>query len=274
MKMEISGQYFLKDNEIKESKEFSSDFLNQGTNIYEVIRVIKGIPLFFEDHFNRFQTALQMSFVNPEEIPEISTLQSKVLTLIRHCHFSDGNIKIVYHSFEKESFLILYPVEHCYPSEAQYIIGVKTAVFKVERIDPTIKNWRSDYKKKVALFKKEKAVYELILMRNDGIITEGSQSNIYFIKDDTVYTAPESLILSGITRKHVVDICYVHSIPLIEKEFDLNFALQSETVFLSGTSPKILPVSQIDEKHFRVNHRILQKLMAVYDEKTEAYLKK
>ncbi|MCK7522124.1 MAG: aminotransferase class IV [Ignavibacteriales bacterium] len=48
---------------------------------------------------------------------------------------------------------------------------------------------------------------EAILVR-DGLITEGTHTNFFAIKNETVYTAPKSrLILEGITRKVVLEFC-------------------------------------------------------------------
>jgi branched-chain amino acid aminotransferase len=37
-------------------------------------------------------------------------------------------------------------------------------------------------------------------------------------------------------------------------------------VFISGTSPKVLPVNQIDEQCFDVNHSILHLLMEQFEQ--------
>ncbi len=47
---------------------------------------------------------------------------------------------------------------------------------------------------------------ECIFVRN-GLITEGSHSNIFFVIDGTLFTHPESnYILSGVTRKNALRI--------------------------------------------------------------------
>ena len=62
-----------------------------------------------------------------------------------------------------------------------------------------------------AVLSKQKAVdagvEEAILIRN-GLITEGTHTNFFAVKNKVVYTAPESnFILSGITRKVVLQLC-------------------------------------------------------------------
>jgi branched-chain amino acid aminotransferase len=272
--MEIAGPLFIRNNKIIQHQEFNSNFLRKGVNIYEVIRVINGIPLFFEDHYQRFKDSLELSLDEGKKIPDQTDVLDTIYTLIRHGHIQQGNIKIVYHISEKENFLISYPIKSNYPNDLQYSNGVKTAIYKVERIDPGIKNWPSQFKKNAARLKKEKNVYELILIRHDGVITEGSQSNIFFIKKDSVYTAPEKIILPGITRKYVFQICLSRNIPIIEREFDLNFIKESDAAFLSGTSPKILPVSHINQMVLETNHDILDTIRSAYQEIINNYIQK
>jgi D-alanine transaminase len=52
----------------------------------------------------------------------------------------------------------------------------------------------------------------------DGFITEGAHSNIFLVRNDTVYTHPESnYILSGITRKNVISLAAENGIGLAEE---------------------------------------------------------
>lgn len=37
-------------------------------------------------------------------------------------------------------------------------------------------------------------------MDHDNFITEGSKSNVFFIKNNVIYTPPENMVLKGITR--------------------------------------------------------------------------
>ena len=65
----------------------------------------------------------------------------------------------------------------------------------------------------------EKGMKECIFVR-DGIITEGSRSNIFFVTDGTLYTHPESgYILSGVTRKNIIRIAKESGIEVREEPF-------------------------------------------------------
>ena len=60
----------------------------------------------------------------------------------------------------------------------------------------------------------EAGCFEALLHR-DGIVTEGSSSNMFGVKNGTVYTHPATnLILNGITRQVVLGLCQELGIPV------------------------------------------------------------
>ncbi|GBD87714.1 D-alanine aminotransferase [bacterium BMS3Abin03] len=102
-----------------------------------------------------------------------------------------------------------------------------------------------------AVLSKQKAVdagvEEAILIRN-GLITEGTHTNFFAVKNKVVYTAPESnFILSGITRKVVLQLCNELDIKVKEefiKEDELN---RFDEYFITSTIEEVTPVIQIDD---------------------------
>ena len=69
----------------------------------------------------------------------------------------------------------------------------------------------------------------------------------------------------GITRKHLLDIAGINRIPLEEKPIPVDGLKRMVSAFISGTSPKVLPVRQIDEYPFNVGHPLLKKLMTAFE---------
>lgn len=63
---------------------------------------------------------------------------------------------------------------------------------------------------------------EAVLHRGD-IVTECAHSNISIIKNNRLITHPaDNFILPGTVRKHMLDICYRESIPIVERPFTLD----------------------------------------------------
>ena len=52
----------------------------------------------------------------------------------------------------------------------------------------------------------DKMLYEVLLVNRDGVITEGSRSNVFFIKSGEVYTPPTDAVLPGVTRTMIIRI--------------------------------------------------------------------
>jgi len=268
----IQGKYFLRGNDLREDYEFDNTFLTKGNNFYEVVRIQNSVVLFLEDHLNRLEDSARKSnlrpFVNAQEMKKL------LFRLIRANKMTSGNLKFVFHfgSGEWEKTFMAYPVPFYYPEEEVYLNGVITEIFRFDRPNPSVKNWFSNYKAEIAVIKEEKNLYELILESENGTITEGSQSNLYVIKNNIIYTAPKDIVLEGITRKKIVEICEKNAIPLQEKIFNADFLNKADGVFLSGTSAKILPVSKIGDIEFKVNHLLMNKLSELYDGVINEYI--
>lgn len=86
---------------------------------------------------------------------------------------------------------------------------------------------------------------ECIFARN-GIITEGSHSNIMFIMNGTLRTHPESnYILSGISRKNVLRIAREQNIPVVEEPVPETGLQNLSEAFITNTSGEVVPVIEI-----------------------------
>ena len=268
---ELLGQFIFKNESLIEEPDYSFEFLNHGINVYEVLRQENAIALFLEDHIRR----LNFSSIGKglEFNYDLRELKKKIKKLCKKNRQESGNIKIVLHSDNIISGeLYIYPVPFDYPKPEDYIKGVKVISLEETRPDPNLKNWRPDFKSKILALKSSSSVYEVILINNNGIVTEGSQSNLFFISNNQIFTAKKEHVLPGITRDYIFKICIRENIKLTEIEYDLDLLYEAEAVFISGTSPKILPVSQVNNFHFSTKHKLLFKLMESYNNTIREYI--
>jgi D-alanine transaminase len=91
----------------------------------------------------------------------------------------------------------------------------------------------------------ENGLKECIFIRN-GLITEGSHSNIFFIIDNTLFTHPESNhILSGITRKNILRIAQESGIKIREEALQENRIRFIQEAFITNTSAELTPVIEL-----------------------------
>ena len=89
---------------------------------------------------------------------------------------------------------------------------------------------------------------ETIFHRGDRV-TECSHSNVHILKDGVLHTAPcDNLILPGIARKHILEICREQGIPVVEEPFTVDELMAADEVFFSSSSAVTSRVREIDGK--------------------------
>ncbi len=86
-------------------------------------------------------------------------------------------------------------------------------------------------------------------MVEDGFITEGTSSNAYIIKNNTVITRPLSnRILAGCTRRALFRLSKEHGVKIEERLFTPEEAYAADEAFLTSASQFVMPIVEIDGK--------------------------
>lgn len=86
---------------------------------------------------------------------------------------------------------------------------------------------------------------EAILVR-DGLVTEGSSTNVFTVFGGVLYTHPLANILPGITRKVILELAPAVGVPAREQAVPLHHLYRADEVFISGTMTELQPISSID----------------------------
>jgi branched-chain amino acid aminotransferase len=259
---EVFGQNFILNGEIQLAGDFENSLVYEGDSVYEVVRMIKGNPVFFNDHMER----LTASVKNQERkmLADILEIRRSIINLIRSEGKRNANLKIVFnYNGARENFLV-YLIEPIYPSPAQYRNGVKGILFHAVRKDPGSKvinhRLRSSIYHRLIL----ENAYEAILINHDGQITEGSRSNIFFLGGGKLVTAPDKYVLSGITRKYILEICRLEGIGVELRCVRSDEIGDFDSAFMTGTSPMVLPFSVVGDTAFNVKVPLIRHLREKY----------
>lgn len=89
---------------------------------------------------------------------------------------------------------------------------------------------------------------EAILLR-DGFANEGAASNLFIVKDRTLYTPPKSAqLLPGITRDLILELAAANQIPFYEAPISESVLRDADEIWLTSSTKEILPVTQLDGK--------------------------
>jgi branched-chain amino acid aminotransferase len=234
--------------------------INEGKSIYDVVRLSGSRPLFLGDHLDRLFRSLELEDIEPWLSKE--DIEKSLETLIGKIRPDEGNIKFVMNTGpEGENHFIAYFVAHRYPSRQDYMNGVAITTFEFERTEPNKKIWRPAFREELATYLQSKKAFEALLIDSNGHFPEASKANVFTIQGNEIITAPDEMILPGITRKIVLDICRELDIPIRMRAVHMDELKNLDALFLTGTSLHVLPVRQIDEITLPVENRTMRELM-------------
>ncbi len=253
-----------------EKEKCDIDFERSGaTRIYEVIHVTDGSIVCLKEHYERLLNSSKMTGV--KGIPTIDNIRFYVNTLLLMNKKKDCNFKLICTDKGDETCdTILYFNTYNISPKCVYGVkeGIEATTFEWERVNPNAKVGRNDYINAVNECKKKNpGSFELILKNKKGCYTEGSMSNFYAIKGNTLYTAPKKEVLGGTMRMIVLDICKMAGIRICyrspsEKDVKEKF----DAAFISSTPVNILPIRSIDGVALNsLSNPLLLKIMHEFD---------
>jgi D-alanine transaminase len=227
-----------------------------GDGIYEVIRVYNGKMFTAKEHLSRLQeSGEKISIQIPYEASELEEMlqglieKNKLINGIVYMQFTRGT-SARNHAFPQN----VAPTFVAYTRKVERPVSIMEEGVKTIFVED-IRWLRCDIKSLNLLgnlLAKQKAVeagcFEAIQHRGD-IVTEGSSSNVLIVKNGTVYSHPANhLILNGISRQKVKQVCEHNQIPFVENEFTMEDLLLADEVFLSGTTVEVTPIIEVQEE--------------------------
>ncbi|MFL2696439.1 MAG: branched-chain amino acid transaminase [Candidatus Actinomarina sp.] len=88
---------------------------------------------------------------------------------------------------------------------------------------------------------------DAIMLGDDGTVAEGSGQNIFIVKNNNIFTPPNSTgALNGITRRTVIEIAKSKNISIEEKNLTVDDLKNADEVFFTGTATGVIGVVSID----------------------------
>lgn len=233
--------------------------------VYDVIRVIDGRPLFAKEHYDRLNNSVRgVGGCLDFDLPEMCRL---IEMLVESNDVRNDNVEIIIDKDDAtgEDTAYFFLRHASYPGEEAYRDGVDTELFKAVRQNPHVKLRNQALRDATDRMIGERGLFEVILVDRQGCITEGSRSNIFLIRDGIVYTCHEEGVLLGVTRQKIFQICEENGIEIIQRAIPAVSLADYDAGFISGTSPKVLPIRRIGDVEMDVGDETLRRIMKLYD---------
>ncbi len=261
--------------------------LHYGSGVFEGIRAYeteKGTAVFrLKEHIDRLYNSakiLKMEIPYPKE-----EFKQAVKNTIKENNLKSCYIRpLVYRGFEQLGVNPFKCPVNCaiavwewgaYLGEEAIAKGIKTKISSYARsyINSTSQKAKICANYINSIFAKmeaiETGVDEAILLDTQGYVTEGSGENIFWIRNEVIYTTPTATVLEGITRDSIIKIAQDMGYQVQEKYICRDELYISDEVFFTGTAAEVTPVREIDNyqigegKRGPITEKIQEKYFAI-----------
>lgn len=223
-----------------------------GDGIYEVTPFYEGKPFGIQEHLARLQYSLDEILIEFEA----SSLEDLMFEAISKANLSNKDAAVYIQVSRGVAPRTHYFSENVKPTILMYAFPAELRGFENKQwkvlVSEDLRWHRCDIKSTslLANIKSNTESHRLGLDENllvrDGCFTEGSHSTIFLIKDKVIYTHPEGpQILSGITRKFVIDICRQLELEVREIAYPLSDLNTVDEVFLTGTTTQVMSIKEM-----------------------------
>ena len=229
-----------------------NDGIKYGKGLFETIKVVDSNPVYFEDHIERLENSMKFLGINADNLRENMGDKIRNINLATDCL----RIMVLDDNGDYDLFVTTRSADY---SNEKYTKGLKLKVLDQlrDKNNPLIYHKTNNYLLNDYLHKKllDEGFDEGIFLNQDGNVTEGTYTNVFFIQKETILTPPvEDGILPGIFRKKLIDFLRVKRYNIVEESIKLKELRDMDCCFVTNSLMEMRFVKQIDEILFSKNN--------------------
>ncbi len=99
--------------------------------------------------------------------------------------------------------------------------------------------------------------YEGLFIDNNKNLLEGTMTNIFFVKNKVLFTPKlKSFGINGIMRQVIIEKANIFFKDLIEREIKLSEVQNFDSMFLSNSIIKVVPVKSLEKVNFKISNEL------------------
>lgn len=227
--------------------------------VYEVIRFRNGKAMFWADHRQRLVESLEALYPNTQ-LPQHT---EQIFEELLRCN-QQSNINVLM-AYCKEKWMLSL-LRSSYPTAEDYQLGVKATIVDATRHNPQIKQYDNSLRDRIDSVLQSGNYYEALLSNEHKQLTEGSRSNLFFVKGNTIFTAPHEMVLGGITRNHLLRVIEQLGYSVNYTCVQVKNIAEYDAAFITGTSPLVLPLATIDHTKYNWQSSIVPQIMTAFEQ--------
>lgn len=237
-----------------------------GFGVYETVCVSKGRLLFLDEHCRRLMESARMISLHHHFTEESVARSAEELVSRNGATACNLKILLIGGASADKASLNLLCLNPLFPDRKLYRQGAPVITEWMERPFPHAKtlNMLPSYLARRGA--RAAGAYEALLVDRHGHVTEGTSTNFFALKDNTVFSPPAAEVLLGVTRDKVLKIALRNGFKVKEKDLGLKTLEQYDDLFLTGTVAKIMPIRSVDGRDSGPPGSGLRGLMDAYND--------
>jgi branched-chain amino acid aminotransferase len=235
-----------------------------GDGLFETIRLYQGVPFDLQGHLNRLSE--QLSKLEYSWQPEFNNIHTIISQLVNLNNLSSEDARCRITISRGGSFDTPLPLDNLsqiQPTVSIFLFPLSDSLPLMQKSGISVTAMKSGFARGnfpglktlnylptvVALRAAHKVnCQEALLIDSNNNILEAATSNVFIIKNKTIFTPPLELgLLSGRTRSIIIKTTESLGLQCKEQPFSLDELVNAEEVFLSGSVKEILPVVRVDD---------------------------
>lgn len=225
--------------------------IQRGYGIFDFLRVTGNMPLFIDDHLDRFyHSAKEMRLPVKYAKHALKDILQKLIAQNDLPHsgirilLSGGTSPDGYQIIEPNLTIIQQPVTA--PADEIDGKGYKLVTYPHQRQMPHVKT--TDYLMAIWLQPWVKAQSgDDVLYHQNGMVSECPRSNFFIVTQSNTIVTPGRNILEGITRKQILKLAAEYEFKMEIRDVSLQDIYEAKEAFISSSTKRIIPVHTIDD---------------------------
>lgn len=241
-----------------------------GDGVYEVVPVYAGRLFCFAEHMARLDRSLaELRIRNPLSRDQWREIALKLIAEFDHSKLADGqngaktpSDQLIYIQITRGVALR----DHVMPADLEPTVFVMASAMKPPTAEQRAQGvtcvtaddfrWKKAHIKTTSLLgavfsrqiSADVGAVETVMFR-DGFLSEAAASNVWVVRNGTVYGPPrDHLVLEGIRYSLFESICRAEGIPFELRRVSRDEVFAADELLLSSATKEVLAITRLDDK--------------------------
>lgn len=243
---------------------FTNRAFRYGDALFESIRVSNGEIMFLPDHIARIKLGMTVLRMNvPAEFKTENIKEMIQVLLLKNNLKQDARVRLTvlrneggYYAPETNDISFLIETETLLHkgyelNQKGLWVDIYAEIRKQINKLSTIKSTNALYYVMAGLAKQSMNLDECFLVNEHGHICEAISSNVFVVKNGSLFTAPLSEgCVAGVMRKQILNIAHHHKILCFENPITVNTLMNGDEIFLTNSIKGVQWVGQFKQKYY------------------------